>query len=79
MISTTPTRTTRTGPAGGREQATDLEVVPLQHSGRWVAAGIVALFTASFLTSLARNPNLEWDVVVTTSCATSSSGVSASP
>ncbi len=63
MSSTTPTRTTRTGPAGGREQATDLEVVPLRHWGRWVAAGIVALFTASFLSSLARNPNLEWDVV----------------
>ncbi|KRF34682.1 amino acid ABC transporter permease [Nocardioides sp. Soil805] len=60
MSSTTPTRTTATG---GTDAAADLEAVPLRHWGRWVAAGIVALFTASFLLSLARNPNMEWDVV----------------
>lgn len=47
----------------GTDAAADLEAVPLRHWGRWVAAGIVALFAASFLLSLARNPNLEWDVV----------------
>lgn len=60
MSSTTPTRTVA---AGGTDAAADLEAVPLRHWGRWVAAGIVALFAASFLLSLARNPNLEWDVV----------------
>jgi polar amino acid transport system permease protein len=55
--------TTRTATADGTDAAAELEAVPLRHWGRWVAAGIVALFAASFLLSLARNPNLEWDVV----------------
>ena len=63
LSSPTSTIPTEPGPADGREAAADLEAVPLRHWGRWVAAGIVALFTASFLWSLARNPNLEWDVV----------------
>ena len=63
MSSTTSPRTAAAGPTSGREAAADLEAVPLRHWGRWAAAAVVLYVTAAFVWSLARNPNLEWDVV----------------
>ena len=63
MSSTTSPRTAAPGPTSGREAAADLEAVPLRHWGRWAAAAVVLYVTAAFAWSLARNPNLEWDVV----------------
>jgi len=63
MSSTTSPRTAAAGPTSGREAAADLEAVPLRHWGRWAAAAVVLYVTAAFAWSLARNPNLEWDVV----------------
>lgn len=63
MSSTTSPRTAAPDPTNGREAAADLEAVPLRHWGRWVAAAVVLYVTAAFVWSLARNPNLEWDVV----------------
>ena len=63
MSSTTSPRTAAPGPTSGREAAAELEAVPLRHWGRWAAAAVVLYVTAAFVWSLARNPNLEWDVV----------------
>ena len=63
MSSTTSPRTAAPGPTSGREAAADLEAVPLRHWGRWAAAAVVLYVTAAFAWSLARNPNLAWDVV----------------
>ena len=63
MSSTTSPRTAAPDPTNGREAAADLEAVPLRHWGRWAAAAVVLYVTAAFVWSLARNPNLEWDVV----------------
>ncbi len=54
-----------TRPTGPPEAAvtTDLEAVPLRHWGRWVAAAVVLVLGGSLLLSLARNPNLHWDIV----------------
>ena len=62
-MSSTTTSTPPAGQSEGETAAADLEAVPLRHWGRWLAAGIVMLFAASFLWSLARNPNMEWGVV----------------
>ena len=62
-MSSTTTSTPPAGQSEGKTAAADLEAVPLRHWGRWLAAGIVMLFAASFLWSLARNPNMEWGVV----------------
>ncbi|WP_344044187.1 amino acid ABC transporter permease [Nocardioides panacihumi] len=51
--------------APARTASDDLDVVPLRHWGRWVAALLVGLVAASFLLSLARNPNLDWTTVGT--------------
>lgn len=62
MSTMTPTpRTIRTDGALG--DARDLEVVPLRHWGRWVAALLVGVFAAAFAVSLMNNPNLEWATV----------------
>ena len=63
MSSTTSPRTAAPDPTNGREAAADLEAVPLRHPGRWIAAAVVLFVTAAFVWSLARNPNLDWDVV----------------
>ncbi|WP_232523065.1 MULTISPECIES: amino acid ABC transporter permease [Nocardioides] len=59
-MTTTP-RTIRSDGAMG--DARDLEVVPLRHWGRWVAALLVGVFAAAFAVSLMNNPNLEWATV----------------
>ena len=41
----------------------NISAVPLRHWGRWTGAAVVVLFSASFLWSLARNPNMEWGIV----------------
>ena len=63
MSSTTSPRTAAPDPTNGRGGAADLETVPLRHWGRWAAAAVVLYVAAAFVWSLARNPNLEWDVV----------------
>ena len=62
-MNSTPTSTAPPERSDARVAPADLEVVPLRHWGRWVAAAIMMLFAASFAWSLARNPNLEWGVV----------------
>lgn len=67
MRSTTPTPAAAAPPDGAghadHAEAAELETVPLRHWGRWVAAAVVVFLSAGFLWSLARNPNLGWDVV----------------
>lgn len=67
MSSTTPTPTADAPPDrfghAVHAEAAELETVPLRHWGRWAAAAVVVFLSAGFLWSLARNPNLEWDVV----------------
>jgi polar amino acid transport system permease protein len=41
----------------------DLQVVPLRHPGRWVAAGIVLVLLAMFVHWLVATKALRWDVV----------------
>jgi len=40
-----------------------IEAVPVRHPGRWVGAGVVALFGAMFLHSLLTNPNWGWSLI----------------
>ncbi|GAA4982059.1 hypothetical protein GCM10025734_02920 [Kitasatospora paranensis] len=51
-----------TAPAG--EAAADrLIAVPVRHWGRWIAAALALLSLVGLVGSLAKNPNLHWDVV----------------
>ncbi|HXH80927.1 amino acid ABC transporter permease [Nocardioides sp.] len=47
----------------GERPDDNISAVPLRHWGRWTGAAVVVLFSASFLWSLARNPNMEWGIV----------------
>jgi polar amino acid transport system permease protein len=47
----------RTGPPG------EIQAVPVRHPGRWIAAGIVAVFLVALARSVATNPRFEWGVV----------------
>ncbi|MFG2310911.1 amino acid ABC transporter permease [Streptomyces sp. NPDC048566] len=60
MIATTPSSTTTSTP---QPTATDLDVVPVRHYGRWVAAAASILALVGLIGSLAKNDNLHWDVV----------------
>ena len=57
------TMTSTTDGARPQESTAAVEAVPLRHYGRWVAAAVVAVLAASLLTSLAKNPNLEWGTI----------------
>src|SRR4051812_33164205 len=50
----------RTGPP---VRADELTAVPVRHWGRWAAAAAALLSLAGLVGSLAKNPNLHWDVV----------------
>src|SRR5438874_829330 len=41
----------------------EIKAVPVRHPGRWVAAGLILLFAASVIHSVATNKQLEWEVV----------------
>lgn len=45
---------------GGYDQ---VEVAPLRHPGRWLAAGVVLILGAMFANTLLTNPRCEWGVV----------------
>lgn len=47
----------------GERPDDNISAVPLRHWGRWTGAAVVVLFSASFMWSLARNPNMEWGIV----------------
>jgi len=52
-----------TGSAPVATEADDLEVVPVRHPGRWVAAAIILVIAASLVRSIVSNDNFHWDVV----------------
>jgi polar amino acid transport system permease protein len=41
----------------------EIKAIPVRHRGRWVAAGLILLFSASLIHSAATNKRLEWHVV----------------
>ncbi len=43
--------------------ASELGVVPIRHSGRWVAAGLVSILVLLLLRSAMANPNYQWHIV----------------
>lgn len=45
----------------GRPEA--IRAVPVRHPGRWVAAAVIALLIAMFISSLVTNPNWGWDQI----------------
>ncbi len=45
----------------GRPEA--IRAVPVRHPGRWVAAAIIAVLFAMFISSLITNPNWGWDQI----------------
>jgi len=47
-------------PAGRPDE---IKAVPVRHPGRWVAAGLILLFAASLIHSIATNKQIEWHVV----------------
>ncbi|RPF30411.1 amino acid ABC transporter permease [Streptomyces sp. TLI_185] len=49
--------------AAEQPAARDLEVVPVRHYGRWVAAVAATAALAGLIGSLAQNANVHWDVV----------------
>ncbi|MFD9126104.1 amino acid ABC transporter permease [Kitasatospora sp. NPDC059571] len=46
-----------------RVPAEELTAVPVRHWGRWIAAVVALLALVGLIGSLAKNPNLHWDVV----------------
>ncbi len=49
---------TQDAPKPGRPEA--IRAVPVRHPGRWVAAAIIAVLFAMFISSLVTNPNWGW-------------------
>ncbi len=41
----------------------DIEAIPVRHYGTWAFAAVVIFLAAAVIVSLAKNPNMEWDVV----------------
>ncbi|MFD0526579.1 amino acid ABC transporter permease [Kitasatospora arboriphila] len=48
---------------GAPVRADELTAVPVRHWGRWIAAATALLSLVGLVGSLAKNPNLHWDVV----------------
>ncbi|GJF31359.1 polar amino acid ABC transporter permease [Kitasatospora sp. NE20-6] len=59
-VAGTTTADARTAPP---VRADELTVVPVRHWGRWVAAAAALTSLVGLVGSLAKNPNLHWDVV----------------
>jgi polar amino acid transport system permease protein len=55
-----PGATEKPEPAGRPDQ---IRAVPVRHPGRWLAAALILLFSASLAHSVATNKRLEWHVV----------------
>jgi polar amino acid transport system permease protein len=47
----------------GAVDADEIRAVPVRHSGRWVAAAIVAIVALAIVKSVATNANFQWSVV----------------
>jgi polar amino acid transport system permease protein len=52
-----------TGSTEPARQPDDIRAVPVRHPGRWVATGLILLFGASLVHSVAANNRIEWHVV----------------
>ncbi len=51
---------TRTAQSGRPEA---IEAVPVRHPGRWIGAGVIALFAAMFVHGVVTNPNWDWPLI----------------
>ncbi|MEU2552128.1 amino acid ABC transporter permease [Streptomyces sp. NPDC013313] len=59
-----PTTSAPVSASPHRESATaDLDVVPVRHYGRWIAAVAAVAAVGGLVGSLAKNANLHWDVI----------------
>ncbi|MER7942268.1 amino acid ABC transporter permease [Streptomyces sp. NPDC094458] len=57
-----PPAGTDPGPEPAAQEHETLDVVPLRHPWRWVAAAATAVLLAQFVNGLVTNPGWEWDV-----------------
>jgi polar amino acid transport system permease protein len=48
---------------GQPEPPDEIQAVPVRHTGRWIAAAIVAIILVAIVRSIATNPNFQWSVV----------------
>ncbi len=50
-------------PLGGSLAPVPVKAIPVRHWGQWVGAAVVVYLLVAFVLSLARNPNIEWDII----------------
>jgi polar amino acid transport system permease protein len=62
-IGDAPQVVNRRGSGVVRERPEAIKAVPLRHWGRWIASVVILYIFAALIYSLAKNPNITWDVV----------------